>query len=417
MDSSSLKISASLDMQFVRSSFPGLESKWALMDNAGGSQALGSVAEKITEHLLYRNVQIGGTYERSLKAAESLYEGRKAVMDLVNAERPEEIVFAPTSTVALQNLARAMSGSFSEGDEIVVTNFDHESNIGPWVGLERFGARLKWWSLDKEVFEPDLNQLEDLIGPRTRMVCVTHVSNILGTVNPIREIAALAHSKGALVCVDSVAYAPHRAIDVRRLGVDFLVFSAYKTYGPHISAMYGRYDQLLELDNLYHYFYGKDKVPAKLEPGNANYELAYSLTAVRDYLAGLGSQSLPDTASTRDKIEAAFDSITEHECALGEKLLLYLRSRNDVKIIGRQRGDDPDSVPTISFTVDGRDPAEIARMLERFNIAARFGDFHARRLIEHLGLAESNGVIRISLVHYNTPEEVDRLITALEEIV
>ena len=387
------------------------------MDNAGGSQTLLTVAEKVSEHLLLRNAQIGGSYPLSLKAAESLYEGRKAVMEIVNASRPEEIVFAPTSTVALQNLSRSLASRFSEGDEVVITNFDHEANIGPWVALEEQGVRIRFWSIDRDTLEPDLNELEDLIGPRTKMVCVTHVSNILGTVNPIKEISGIAHLKGALVCVDSVAFAPHRAVDVSELDADFLVFSAYKTYGPHIAAMYGRYDLLLELDNLYHYFYGKDKVPAKLEPGNANYELAYSLTAVRDYLAAIGAASVPGKATVREKIEAAFGLITHHECSLSESLLGYLNSRADVNVIGRRDGSDRDRVPTISFTVDGRDPAEIARDLEAFKLAARFGDFHARRLIEHLGLAGRNGVVRLSLVHYNTEREVDRLIGALDEIL
>jgi len=413
MDPSAANNAPVLDIDRVRSSFPGLSNGWTLMDNAGGSQALASVVERIGEHLLNRNVQIGGTYETSLKAAESLHEGRRAVMQMVNAERPEEIVFAPTSTVALQNLSRSIAHLLSAGDEIVVTNFDHESNIGPWLSLEEKGVKIRVWELNRESLKPDPAELDLLLGSRTRLVAVTHVSNILGWINPIRAITEKAHAAGAMVCVDSVAFAPHRAIDVAELDVDFLVFSAYKAYGPHISAMYGKYDLLLELDNLYHYFYGRDKVPAKLEPGNANYELAYSLTAVRDYLLALGEEA----GDARQRIVSAFDAIAAHEALIGERLLSYLRSKKEIRIIGDVRGSDPSRVPTVSFVVDGRDPGELARGLEEYRIAARFGDFHARRLIEYLGLSGNNGVVRISLVHYNTPEEVDGLIRALDELI
>ena len=384
------------------------------MDNAGGSQALGTVAERIAEYLLYRNVQIGGTYERSVKAAESLYEGRRAVMEMVNASRPEEIVFAPTSTVALQNLSKAIAPMFEPGDEVIVTNFDHESNIGPWLPLKERGANIRIWEIDPETLTPTRSELESLLSERTKLVCVTHVSNILGSVNPIRDFADAAHEAGSLICVDSVAFAPHRAIDVRALDADFLVFSAYKAYGPHVAAMYGRYELLLELDNLYHYFYGKEKVPAKLEPGNANYELAYSLTAVRDYLAGLGTA---DGNDVRESIENAFGAIARHETRLAARLLDFLGSRKNIRVIGGVTAADPDRLPTISFKVAGSDSAAVARGLEEYKIAARFGDFHSRRLIEHLDLAGSNGVVRISLVHYNTIEEVDRLISALEEVL
>lgn len=403
-----------LDIDRVRQSFPGLDSDWAFMDNAGGSQALGSVPERIKEHLLHRNVQIGGTYERSLKAARSLEQGRRAVMEIVNASRPEEIVFSPTSTVALQNLSRAMASSFEPGDEVVVTNFDHESNIGPWLKLRERGAEIITWKIDPETLRPERNDLEGLLSERTKLVCVGHVSNILGHVNQIREFADAAHAAGALICVDSVAFAPHRAIDVKALDVDFLVFSAYKAYGPHIAAMYGRYDLLRELDNLYHYFYGKEKVPAKLEPGNANYELAYSLTAVRDYLVGLGSAEDEDV---RRSIERGFELITRHEARLTGRLLDFLGSRKDIRVVGSTSASDPDRLPTVSFKVNGIDSSAIARGLENFRVAARFGDFHARRLLEHLDLSGSNGVVRISLVHYNTIDEVDRLVQALGEIL
>ena len=405
-----------LDLDYVRGHLPGLGNGWAFFDNAGGTQILSGVVERMNEFLFNRNVQTGGTYEVSQAAARSLAEGRDAMMRLVNASRPEEIVFAPSTTVALQNLARSMSPRFEAGTEVVVTMTDHESNIGPWVGLERAGVRVRFWEPDRDTLELDLADLDRLMSKRTKLVAVTHTSNILGTINPIAEIAEFVHERGALICVDSVACAPHRAIDVQRLGVDFLVFSLYKVFGPHYAVMFGRYDLLAELESLYHYFYGKDKVPAKLEPGNASYELAYGSIGIVDYLSRLGARAC-GTDSTRAGISAAFAAITRHESEIGERLLAYLRDRDDCRIVGRTRGDDPGRVPTISFRIDGRRSGDIARRVDDHNIAIRFGDFHARRLVEFLDLDEPDGVVRVSMTHYNTLDEVDALIAALDGIL
>jgi len=404
-----------LDIDFVRAQFPGLQSDWAFLDNAGGTQILRSAVERMNEFLFHRNVQIGGSYDVSLKAAESLAAGREAMKTFVNAERPEEIVFAPSATVAMQNLVRAMRSQFRPGDEVVVTVSDHESNIGPWTALEEVGVRIRTWNLNRETLELDLDELSALMNERTRLVAVTYVSNILGTVNPIAAIARFVHERGAQIAVDAVAFAPHRAIDVKALDVDYLVFALYKVFGPHYAVMYARYELLAELDNLYHYFYGKDKIPAKLEPGNASYELAYSSTGIVDYLQGLGSGEGTD-ADPRGLIERAFEAVTQHECALGERLLAYLRSRDDCRIIGRASGEDPNRVPTISFKLRGRDSGAVARQMDDHFLAIRFGDFHARRLIEYLGIDEDGGVVRVSMAHYNTREEVDRLIQALDSV-
>ncbi|CAN0581609.1 unnamed protein product, partial [Ectocarpus sp. 12 AP-2014] len=207
-------------MDFVHGQFPGLQSDWALLDNAGGTQILRGAVERMNEFLFHRNVQIGGSYEISLKALETLNEGRAAMQTLVNAARPEEIVFAPSATVAMQNLARSLRSQYQAGDEIIVTVFDHESNIGPWVALEEYGVRIKFWELDPDTLEFSLEDLGALMTERTRLVAVTYVSNILGTVNPIGEIADFVHERGAQIVVDAVAFAPHRAIDVQALDVD-----------------------------------------------------------------------------------------------------------------------------------------------------------------------------------------------------
>jgi len=405
---------ASLDLEFARSRFPGLGNGWSFFDNAGGTQITELAVERMQDFLFNMNVQIGGTYEISQQAAKALQAGREAMRALVNASRPEEIAFAHSTTVALQNLARSLAHQLAPGDEIIVTNSDHESNIGPWIGLQQQGVRVRTWTLDRESLALDQEQLVSLLNERTRLVAVTHVSNILGTINPIREIADIVHEHGARICVDSVAYAPHRAIDVQALDVDFLAFSLYKVFGPHAAVLYGKYDEFAELDNLYHYFYGKDKIPAKLEPGNANYELAYASVGIVDYLVELARRSGLE-GSRRESIESAFALISAHEARIGERLLDYLRCRGDCHIVGLEVGDDPNRVPTISFVIDGRDPGWIARQMDAFHIAIRYGDFHARRLAEYLDLGNGQGCVRVSMAHYNSLEEVDRLVAALDD--
>ncbi|MBC7479586.1 MAG: cysteine desulfurase-like protein [Pseudorhodobacter sp.] len=400
-----------LDLTHVRSQFPGLDLGWTLFDNAGGSQILKGAVDRMTEFLFQKNVQIGGSYDLSLAAADALRQARQAAAMLMNAARPEEIVFGPSTTALLQNLARAMRSQLSPGDEVIVTMSDHESNIGPWVWLQEFGITLKFWPLNQEKRGLDLADLAPLMTDRTKLVCVTHVSNIFGQVNPVAEIARFVHDHGARICVDAVAYAPHRAIDVQAWDVDYYVFSLYKTYGPHYAVMYGKHDHLLELDTLYHYFYGKDKVPGKLEPGNPSYECAYSTLAIRDYFAGLGGVS---GVATRAAIEAGFAAVTRQEDALVDRLLSYLTARNDCQIFGATSNEGSRRIPTVAFRFDGRDSGAMASAMDAHKIAIRHGDFHSRRLVEDLGQTGNGGVLRVSMVHYNTLEEVDRLCAALD---
>ncbi|KXJ58958.1 MAG: aminotransferase, partial [Thalassospira sp. Nap_22] len=333
-----------LDMDYVHSQFPALANGWTFFDNAGGSQILSKALDRINAFLIERNVQIGGSYEVSQKAAEALLDARKSAAQLVNASRPEEIIFGASTTVLLQNLARAMRSQFKPGDEIVVTIGDHESNIGPWVALEEFGVNLRFWEPDVKTGRLTLDGLKAAMSDRTKLVCVTHVSNIIGEINPIREFADYAHKNGAKICIDAVAYAPHRAVDVQAFDADYYVFSLYKTYGPHGAMMYGKYDLLLELDTLYHYFYGKDKVPGKLEAGNPSYEMAYSVCGIVDYLTELVERA-GGTGTVRDKIVAAYDAIAAQENALTERLLTYLRGRNDCVIVGQDDNRDGTRIP------------------------------------------------------------------------
>ena len=401
-----------LDMDFVRRQFPALSGDWVFMDNAGGSQVLSRVADRISDYLLTSNVQTGATYAPSQRSTERVREARNAFARYLNAADAGEIVMGASTTMLIRVLSEAMTGRLSAGDEIIVTNTDHEANIGPWLKHEARGVVIRFWNCNPETLELDLDDLKALMSERTKLVCVTHASNIFGTINPIAEISEIAHDGGAQVCVDGVAYAPHRAVDVQALGADYYIFSAYKVFGPHFGVMWGRRDRLLELDNIYHFFFGKDAVPHKLEPGNINYELAHGSVGAIDYVEELGVMA--GATAGRAAIEAGFRDIAEQERAITARLLDFLGSRNSIRIVGRNSSAVEDRVATISFIAGDRDSKAIVDQVDPHMIGIRHGDFYAKRLIQDLGLAPQNGVVRVSMVHYNTLDEVDRLFAALE---
>ena len=406
------------DLSYARSQFPSLASGFAFLDNAGGSQILGRVVDRISDYLLTTNVQHGASYSVSQQATARVAEAQVRTAELLNASRPEEIVMGPTTTVLLQWLARAMTGQLRPGDEVIVSRADHESNIGPWVGLEAHGVIVKTWELRPGAHLLDLADLAALMTPRTRFVAVTHASNIFGAIQPIADIARLVHARGAKLCVDGVAFAPHRAVDVRAWDVDYYALSFYKVYGPHHAVLYGKYEHLLELDTLYHYFVPKDKIPYKLQPGNPNYELSYACIGIADYLDDLGRRSgASPVATRRAAIETAWSAIAAHEAALADRLLDYLRTHTRVRVLGPDTSDAEVRVPTISFVVDGVDSREIVRHTNTLGLGIRHGDFHSRRLVEWLGYGGPSGVVRASMVHYNSPEEIDRLIAALDAVI
>lgn len=400
-----------LDLDFVRSQFPGLSSEWAFMDNAGGSQVLRRVADRMHEHLLNAAVQTGASYAPSQETTRRVTQSREAFARFMNCD-PGEIILGPSTTILLRFLSEAMTGRLMPGDEIILTNVDHEANIGPWLKHAQRGIVIKWWRCDPETFELDLEELKRLMTPKTKLVCVTHASNILGTINPIADIADIVHEGKAELVVDAVAYAPHRAIDVKAFGADYYVFSIYKVFGPHFAVMAGARDKLLELDNIYHYFFDKSRVPHKLEPGNASYEAAYGSIGSVDYVEELGTRA--GVAAGRAAIEAGFDAIAEQEAVLTHRLMDFLTSRNSVRVIGRTSSEIADRVSTVSFTVGRESSKRIVLSVDEAKVGIRYGDFYAKRIVEEHGLGATEGVVRVSMVHYNTQAEVDRLIAALE---
>lgn len=406
----------SLDINYVRRQFPALGNGYTYLDNAGGSAVLRPVAERISDYLLNSAVQLGASYSESMAAGARVTQARESVAQLINARYSEECVMGSSTTALLQILCRAIAPSIAVGDEIIVTNCDHEANIGPWVRLcEERGATLKVWAVDPQSMDLNLSDLDSLLGPKTRYVAMTHASNILGSINPVAEVARKVHAVGEL-CVDAVAYAPHRLVDVQASGADYYIFSFYKTFGPHFAVMWGQRDALLELPSLNHFFVGQEAIPYKLQPGNLNYELSFGCIGISDYLIDIG-QRLGASGSPRQIMQSAFDAFEAHEDLLAEILLDFLRQTPGVRIIGKSRVTLGDRVPTISFVVEGVQSEAIVRCIDGHRVGIRFGDFYARRLIEQLGLMQYGGVIRVSIAHYNSVDELNHLVEHLAQAI
>ncbi|MEH2326236.1 MAG: cysteine desulfurase-like protein [Nostoc sp.] len=407
-----------LNLDKVRQYFPALAGEWTFFDNAGGSQTLKKVVDRISEFLLSSNVQLGASYAVSELAGERLASATRGMATLINANSYKEVVMGPSTTMMLKVLSICLGQTFTPGDEIIVTNCDHESNIGAWMALEKQGMKVKVWQIRPDTLELHLADLEPLMSQRTKLVALTHASNVLGTINPIKEIAAFVHDRNAMICVDGVAYAPHRLVDVQDLDVDFYTLSCYKVYGPHHALLYGKEEHLLRLPGLNHYFIEQTDIPYKFQLGNVNFELSYGMLGLCDYLSELaqlhyGDQTAPDL---RNQMVQAFDLISIHEEQISDRLLNYLNSKSNVRVIGQSKANRKFRVPTISFVVDGMNSSTIPKKIDQDNIAIRYGDFYAKRLIEYLGLASQSGIIRVSMVHYNTIEEVNSLIEAFEQV-
>lgn len=406
-----------LDLPYVRSHFPALMRGWALFDNAGGSVAPHQVIDRVRDYMSRRHVQLGASYALSVEATQAVEAGLAAAAALVGAES-DEIVIGPSSTMNVYVLAHALASRFRPGDNLVVTNLDHESNIGAWRRLaQQQGVEVREWRFRPETMRLELDDLDAVLDEHTRLLCFTHVSNVVGAIHDVAAVTARAHAAGALVCVDGVAFAPHRRVDVKALGVDFYLVSLYKTYGPHLGLLYARREHLIAADNQNHFFLGADDPPYKLEPGHVTHELTAALPGILAYFDDLARHHHGAAAEVEDtgrRLARVFADIAAHEQALVAPLIEFLAGRPGVRILGPATADPAARVPTVAFTVDGRHSGEVPARLDQEHVAIRWGDFYARRAIGALGLGDRGGVVRASMVHYNTADEVERLIQALD---
>ncbi|MFH1842263.1 MAG: aminotransferase class V-fold PLP-dependent enzyme [bacterium] len=398
----------------IRAAFPALESGIAFLENAGGSQVPRQVAEHMRQYLLESYVQIGAGYALSQQCTALVDEAHQFVQLLMNG-RAGQVILGSSTSALLAMLASCYASLLKAGDEIVIAESGHEANLGPWKRLERHGAKLRWWRVDPQSGSSPLENLEPLINERTALVTFPHVSNLVGEIVDVQAVTDLAHRVGAKVVVDGVAYAPHRAIDCSGWNVDWYAFSLYKVYGPHMAALYGRKDAVAELTGPNHFFVSNDEVPYKFELGGVNHEGCAGILGMAEYLRELARPG-ETGALTRVDIEMAFVLMTACEYPLQEKLLAYLGEKPGVRVVGPAE-PGPDRVGTISFVHESLRSQEISAAVDPSGVAIRHGHMYAYHLCEALGLDPEDGVVRTSFVHYNTVEEIERLIEVFEGVL
>jgi len=424
-----------LDIPQIRAQFPALASGAVFFDNPGGTQVAKPVVDRMTDYLLNHNANKGGAFKTSVESDAILHEARAAMADFLGAASPDEIVFGANMTTLTFALSRALAQWLDPGDEILVTRLDHDANVAPWIaiaeaaglGVRRVDIRADDCTLDMKDFEAQLSE-------RTKIVACGYASNAVGTINDVKSIVDMAHAAHALCFVDAVQYAPHGVIDVQGLDCDFLVCSAYKFFGPHAGILYGKY-KLLDQLRAYKVRPAEDKPPYKFETGTQNHEgIAGTLGAI-EYFEWVGKtfkpqipNSKPQTLnsesqlpitnySRRETLVQAMNLLTDYERELGAYLIQGLLDIPGLKVWGIT---DPAQmrrrVPTVSFTLTGWTPREIAERLAQENIYVWDGNFYALSVTERLDLESQGGLLRVGLAHYNTKAEVDQLSDGLRQM-
>jgi len=407
-----------LDLDFVRAQFPDACWKWAFFENAGGSYVPNTVIRRMTDYMTETQVQPGPNFPVAAKALERMNDGHARMAQMIGAEL-EEVVITPSTSINVYVLAHALRRLWHPGDEIIVAIQNHEANSGAWRQLEEFGIKILDWPVHPETGSLDINLLDDLLSEKTRLVAFPHVSNILGEINDVPAITEKVHDAGAMVCVDAVAYAPHRAVDVKAWDVDFYLYSFYKIFGPHMGCLYGKRELLEAAVNQSHYFFDPEDTTHKLNPAGPQHEMIASLAGIADYMDALAEHHLetpPNNPLAQTK--ALFRLIANHEETLAIKFVNFLKSKPGVRIIGPDVGSQTARVATFSFTTDKHPSAAIPPLAMADWVGLSNGHFYAKRLIEAVGIDNADdGVVRASMAHYTTTEDVDKLIGVLDRVL
>ncbi len=415
-----------LDPSLIRSNFPSLDRNAIFFDNPGGTQIARPSLDRIQKYLLEYNANHEGVFATSIASDAILAEAHAAMADFLNADGPEEIVFGNNMTTLTLHISRSIARTWNPGDEIVVTRLDHDANISPWLlAAEDRGCKVTWIDFDVEDGTLKLDEFEQALARKPKMVAFGYASNALGTVNPVRKIIEMAHAANSWVYVDAVQYAPHGPIDVQSLGADFLVCSAYKFFGPHAGALYGR-AELLEQLKAYKVRPATDTLPGKWETGTQNHEGIAGVLGALEYLQWVGQtfgaeqeEGLQEKGYSlrRMDLKKAMTAIRAHEFELSRALLTTLESVPRLRLYGLT---DPfrldERVPTFSFRMEGKTPREVAQALARENIYVWDGNYYALAVTERLGVEDSGGMVRVGAVHYNTLNEIARLGEALKKV-
>src|ERR1700682_2079304 len=408
-----------LDNAWVREQFPSLKLRVngqpaAFLDGPAGTQVPRQVMDAVQNYYLHSNANTSGAFATSRSNDAMIASARAAMADLFNCDK-DEVFFGQNMTTITLGLSRAIGRELKAGDEIVVTTLDHDANVAPWRALEEKGVVIRQVDIREEDCTLDLEDLKRKISAKTKLVAVGYASNIVGTINPVAEITNLAHAAGALMFIDVLHYAPHGPIDVKALDCDFLACSPYKFFGPHMGTLYGKKVHL-ERFKPYKVRPATDTSPECWETGTQVQELIAGIAAAVDYIAELGRHCDATAKNRREALLAAYRAMRAHETGLVTRLIEGLLAIPNLKIFGitdARRFDERCS--TLSFRLSDHPPTEIATFLGDRGIFTWDGNFYALNLSERLGVEQKGGVLRVGLVHYNTAEEVERLLAALRE--
>jgi cysteine desulfurase family protein (TIGR01976 family) len=410
-----------LDTAWVRAQFPSLKMQVngelaAFLDGPAGTQVPTQVMHAIQSYLMNANANTCGAFVTSRRNDEMIASARAVMADFFHCEK-DEVIFGQNMTTITFALARAIGRDLKKGDEIVVTTLDHDGNVAPWRALEEKGVVIRQVDIREADCTLDLDDLKRKITNRTKLIAVGYASNTVGTINPVAEITKLAHAAGALMFIDAVHYAPHGLIDVKALDCDFLVCSPYKFFGPHMGTLYGKREHLQRFKP-YKVRPAPDQVPERWETGTQVQELIAGIAAAVEYLAELGRRCEPEARNRREALQAAYRATQQHETMLVSRLIEGLLGVPGLQFFGisdTKRFDERCS--TLSFRIGNHNPTEIAAFLGQRGIFTWDGNYYALNLTERLGVEALGGFLRVGLVHYNTVEEVDRLLAALREFV
>ncbi|SPH21143.1 Cysteine desulfurase [Ascidiaceihabitans donghaensis] len=406
-----------LDLDFVRAQFPAFSQPnlqgQAFFENAGGSYTCGAVIDRLTRFYTQRKVQPYAPYDASLLGGAEMDEARTRMSAILGVDA-DELSFGPSTTQNTYVLAQAFGQMMQPGEAVIVTNQDHEANTGPWRRLADRGIEIREWKIDPETGELNPEDLENLLDDTVRLVCFPHCSNVVGHINPVVEITALAHAAGAFVCVDGVSYAPHGFPDVGNLGPDIYLFSSYKTYGPHQGLMVIRRALGDLLPNQGHFF-NADKLYKRFTPAGEDHAQQAACAGMADYVDALYYHHAEDAVSPTQRGRFVHDLMRAREVALLQPLLDAVSARNSVRLIGPS--DASVRAPTVALSLE--DAAEpVAARLASHGIMAGGGDFYAVRALSAMGVdAENKGVLRLSFTHYTSDAEMDQLLTALDDVL
>ena len=408
-----------LDLLWIRSQFPALAETVngqpaVFFDGPGGTQVTQGVIDAISGYLSHANANTHGAFLTSARTDAVIANAHQAMADLLGCD-PDEVMFGANMTSLTFALARSIGRTIQPGDEIVLTRLDHDANFSPWHALEERGAVIKIVDVDIEDCTLDMDDMRRQITPKTRLVAVGYASNAVGTINDVAEVVKLAHAVGALCFIDAVHYAPHGPIDVRALDCDFLACSPYKFFAPHMGTIYGKRVHLEQFQP-YKVRPASNATPDRWETGTKNHEGMAGVTAAVDYLAALGAGQ--EGTTRRTALLAAMNEIQAYERMLSEKLIAGLLEIPGLTFYGiRETERFGQRTPTVAIRIARFSPRELAEQLGERGIFTWDGNYYALNLAERLGVQEDGGMLRIGLVHYNTIEEIERLLVALHEIV